>query len=66
MIDEDKLKELKDRMREQNNILNLMAGREVRMADLKKVISKLRKQLKENDIVPVAHDPLIEPDEKWY
>jgi GAF domain-containing protein len=63
---ERRTKELKDRMREQKNILNLMAGREVRMADLKKVISKLRKQLKENDIVPVAHDPLIEPDEKWY
>jgi hypothetical protein len=41
-------------------MVNLMAGREVRMAELKKVIEKLRAQLEEAEMTPVADDPLKE------
>ena len=40
-------------------VINLMAGREVRMAELKKVIKALRAQLKEAGLKPVADDPLL-------
>lgn len=39
-------------------IINAMAGREVRMAELKKVIKKLRAQIKNAGMTPVANDPL--------
>lgn len=47
------------RTAEYKKLINLMAGREVRMADLKKVIGKLREQLKSRGIEPEADDPLI-------
>jgi len=37
----------------------LMAGREVRMAELKGVIRKLRAQLEAVGLTPVADDPLF-------
>jgi hypothetical protein len=37
-----------------------MAGREMRMAELKKAIKKLRAQLEEAGLTPVADDPLKE------
>jgi PAS domain S-box-containing protein len=40
--------------------INLMTGREVRMAELKDVIQKLRSQLEETGLTPVADDPLKE------
>ncbi len=49
-----------DRTDELQTTINLMAGREVRMADLKKVILKLRHQLMESGLDPVANDPLVE------
>ena len=49
---------LKEKMDEQRRIMNLMAGREVRMAKLKKVIKRLRAQLEEAGMEPVADDPL--------
>jgi hypothetical protein len=41
-------------------MVNLMAGREVRMAELKETIQKLRAQLEETGLTPVADDPLKE------
>jgi hypothetical protein len=40
----------------QQSIINSMAGRELRMAELKKVIKKLRSQLEEAGMKPVADD----------
>ena len=40
----------------------MMIGREVRMAELKKVIKSLREQLKDNEIIPIANDPLLGDD----
>ena len=41
-----------------------MAGREVRMAELKKVIKKLRSQISSAGMHPIADDPLnIDVDE---
>ena len=51
---------LDEKINELQKILNLMAGREIRMADLKKVIKKLRSQLIDEGYSPVANDPLLE------
>ncbi len=48
------------RATELRQMVNLMAGRENRMAELKRVIKKLRVQLKEAGVTPVADDPLME------
>ena len=40
--------------------INLMPGREVRMAELKETIRKLRAQVEEAGLTPVADDPLRE------
>jgi PAS domain S-box-containing protein len=54
--------ELEERVRERTEELRttiqLMAGRENRMADLKEVVQLLREQLVEAGLVPVADDPL--------
>lgn len=56
----DHLEELvQDRTEHLKKIVNLMAGREVRMAELKKVIKKLREQLVDSGIEPIADDPLL-------
>ncbi|MBC8505715.1 MAG: response regulator [Anaerolineales bacterium] len=49
-----------DRTQELNTIVNSMAGREVRMAELKSVIKKLRAQLKDAGMEPISDDPLAE------
>ena len=41
-------------------MVNAMAGREIRMAELKKVIETLRTQMEEAGLTPVADDPLKE------
>ena len=55
--------ELEDRVYERTaelrQYVHLMAGREVRMAELKKVIHKLRVQLQEAGLTPAANDPLL-------
>ena len=51
--------ELKNKMGEQQTTFDLMIGREVRMAELKKVIKKLRAQLERAGITPEANDPLL-------
>ncbi len=56
--------ELEDRVAKRTHDLNIMvnamAGREVRMAELKKVIKKLRTQLQKAGLEPIADDPLLE------
>ena len=51
---------LKKNTAELRKMVNLMAGREVRMAELKEVIQKLRAQLEETGLTPVADDPMRE------
>jgi len=53
-------KMLKEAGAELQRTINLMAGREVRMAELKKAIRKLRSQLESAGMTPVADDPLKE------
>ncbi len=48
-----------ERTAELQRFVNLMAGREVRMAELKGVIRELRAQLDEAGLTPVADDPLL-------
>lgn len=56
--------ELEQRVRERTaelqRFVGLMAGREVRMAELKDVIRELRAQLQAADLTPAADDPLAE------
>lgn len=49
---------VRERTAELRKLVNLMAGREVRMAELKEIIRKLRRQLEEAGLTPVADDPL--------
>jgi len=51
--------ELRKQAAELKRLVNLMAGREVRMAELKDVIRQLRAQLEEAGLAPVADDPLL-------
>ena len=58
-VSRDQLEEtVESRTEDLQKTINLMAGREVRMADLKGVIQKLHQQLKEAGLTPVADDPL--------
>ena len=52
-------KKVRERTDKLNTIITAMSGREVRMAELKRVIKKLRKQLLDADMTPVANDPLL-------
>jgi PAS domain S-box-containing protein len=57
----DHLEELvAERTEKLSKMVNMMTGREVRMAELKQVIKKLRSQLKSAGIEPLANDPLLE------
>ena len=47
-----------DRTDQLQKTVNLMSGREIRMAGLKKTIKKLRAQLEEAGMTPVADDPI--------
>lgn len=58
-------KRVKERTSELNHFVHLMSGREIRMAELKKVITKLRTQIFEAGMTPEAFDPLLGPDEEW-
>ena len=51
---------IRERTAELQKMINLMAGREVRMAELKKVIKNLRAQLESAGMTPVADDPIRE------
>ncbi len=52
--------ELKKRTDELQKSTNFMAGREIRMSELKKVIEKLHVQIESEGLTPVADDPLKE------
>ena len=57
----ERLEELvRERTDKLQKTVNLMAGREMRMAELKKTILKLRDQLESAGMTPVADDPLKE------
>ena len=56
---------VRQRTDELRTLVNAMAGREIRMAELKKVTKTLRKQLGEAGLKPVADDPLL-PAEDGY
>ena len=49
---------VRERTAELREMVNLMAGREVRMAELKEVIRQLHTQLEDAGLTPVADDPL--------
>jgi transcriptional regulator with GAF, ATPase, and Fis domain len=51
---------VRERTDELQKMVNLMAGREVRMAELKETIQKLRTQIESAGLTPVADDPLKE------
>ncbi len=53
-------KKVRERTEELQKMVNLMAGREIRMAELKETIQKLRRQLLDAGITPIADDPLKE------
>ena len=57
-------KEVEKRAAELRKMVNLMAGREVRMAELKKVIRELRAQLEAAGLTPAADDPLLAGQEE--
>ena len=61
---ENHRKHLEEMVRERTDKLqktvNLMAGREVRMAELKETIRKLHTQIESAGLTPVADDPLKE------
>lgn len=61
-LNEDLEERVRDRTSDLETLVGAMAGREVRMADLKEVIIKLRKQILEAGIIPAADDPLNDPD----
>ncbi len=50
---------VEERTRELKTMVNAMAGREVRMAELKDIDKQLRKQLKEAGMTPAADDPPV-------
>ncbi len=54
---------VKERTAELQTLVNAIAGREVRMAELKQVVRKLRKQLLDIGEQPVADDPLLSFDD---
>ena len=54
-------KRVQERTEELQKIVNLTLNREIRMAELKRVIVKLRTQLIEAGQVPIADDPLRYP-----
>lgn len=56
---EQRTEELQAKMEERQKLFDLMVGREVRMAELKKVIKKLRTQIEDAGLTPMANDPLL-------
>ncbi len=51
---------VEERTFELKKVVNLMAGREVRMSELKEMIRQLREQIKAAGLTPVVDDPLSE------
>ena len=57
-LNEDLERRVKERTDELQQMVNAMTGREVRMAELKDVLGRLRSQLTSAGLTPVADDPL--------
>ncbi len=57
-LNEELEQQVEERTDELQRAVNLMAGREVRMAEQKEVIQKLRAQLESAGMKPEADDPL--------
>jgi PAS domain S-box-containing protein len=55
---------IQDRTQELTNMVDHMAGREIRMAELKQVIDQLTQQLKDQNIEPIIQDPLKDIENK--
>ncbi|NQS92293.1 MAG: PAS domain S-box protein [Chloroflexi bacterium] len=53
---------IEERTKELSKLVDLMAGREIRMSELKQVIDQLNHQLRENNLKPAAQDPLKNMD----
>ncbi len=53
---------IKERTKELTTMVDHMAGREIRMAELKEVVQKLHDQLTQHGIEPAAQDPLKDLD----
>ncbi len=56
--------DVQERTRKLSTLVKAMTGRELRMAELKNVIKKLRAQLEEAGIEPVVDDPLGKIDDQ--
>ena len=57
--------QLEAKVKEHSALFDMMVGREVRMAELKEVITSLRDQLKSHGIKPLANDPLLKDDDEY-
>ncbi|MCK4514081.1 MAG: HAMP domain-containing protein, partial [Spirochaetaceae bacterium] len=55
---------VRERTEELRKTVNLLAGRENRMAELKEVVRRLRAQLEEAGMTPAADDPLLGGDDE--
>jgi len=55
-------RKVRQRTDELQRTVNLMAGRELRIAELKEAIKLLREQLQHAGLTPVADDPLLSED----
>ena len=56
---EERTKKWHEEMNKKEELFDVMVGREVRMADLKNVIKKLRKQIHDAGMTPIANDPFL-------
>ena len=54
-----------ERTKDLHETISAMADREIRMMELKNVITELRTQIKEEGLIPVTHDPLLGPNDEW-
>ncbi|TFG48178.1 MAG: PAS domain S-box protein [Anaerolineales bacterium] len=53
---------IEKRTKELSKMVDFMAGREIRMSELKQVIDQLQAQLRDHNLKPVAQDPLKNMD----
>ena len=61
-LNENLESEVLKRTEELQRVVNAMAGREVRIAELKRIIRLLKEQIRAAGLTPVVDDPLEEPE----